>query len=200
MKTRDHSMEIRSVFLFLAISLLLAASLACGFGAGEPTPTMTPAPPTPVPPTATPTPIPPTPTPALIPGIDEPIVLENILVKDVLGTTWHTDIHLRVLNAYTKGSLDSESGSKFPNNSDHVFLILDLELSGQSGSLEWAASNASLTCGIDRHNVDRWGIDVGEDGKLKAWLFIFEVPQDLDFEKCVFQLKEYAIELADFFE
>jgi hypothetical protein len=195
MKTRYHTMTKRSVSLFLIVSLLLAASLACGFITGGPTPT-----PTPVPPTATSTPIPPTSTPTSIPGIDKPIVVEDVTVKDFLGNTWTGDIHLRLLNAYTQDSLDSQSETNSPRDPDNIFLILELELSGQSGSLEWTANNASLTCGKDQHKVDRFGLEVGEDGKLKAWRLIFEVPQDSDFRQCVFHLKEHDVELARFFK
>ena len=103
---------------------------------------------------------------------------------------------MRLLNAYTKDSLDSQSGTNSPSDPDNIFLILELELSGQSGTLEWTASNATLTCGKDEHKVDRFGLEVGEDGKLKAWRLIFEVPQDSDFKQCVFHLKEHAIELT----
>ena len=146
------------------------------------------------------TPIPPTSTPASIPGIDEPIVVENVTVKDFLGHTWTTDIRLRLLNAYTKDSLDSQSGTNSPRGPDNIFLILELELSGQSGSWEWTARNAALTCGKDEHKVDRFGMEFGEDGKLKAWRLIFEVPQDSDFGQCVFRLKEHAVELATLFK
>ena len=63
MKTHFRIMTKQSLFFYLAVSLLVAASLACGLGV-KPIPTSTPMPPTPVPSTPTATPMPPTDTPA----------------------------------------------------------------------------------------------------------------------------------------
>ena len=65
MKIQYYTKTKQKVFLFLIIFVLLATSLACGFGASGPmsTPTSLPSTPTPVPPTATPAPPSATPTP-----------------------------------------------------------------------------------------------------------------------------------------
>ena len=176
------------MFVLIACGLLKAAS------------TSTPIPPTltPIPPT--PTPIPPTSTPSPIPGIDEPIVLENIRVKDVLGNTWTTDIEIRIMNAYTEESRDSYGGTIKPSDIDNIFFTLDYDLSGQSGSDVWTARNATLSCGADEYKVDRYGMEFDENGILKAHHLIFEVPQDTDFGQCVFHIKENAVELTTFFK
>jgi len=185
MKKKYHPMKIRNVFLLFALSLLLAASLACGFSAGEPTPTITPVPPTPVPPTATPTSIPPTPTPALIPGIDEPIVVEGV--------------NLQLLDAYIKDSLDSQSGTRFPDNPDDVFFILNFTVASFEKD-DWIAMNSTISCDNNAYKAIRLGFYVGDEGRLEYWYLILEVPQGLDFEKCVFQINKYEIELSTFFE
>jgi hypothetical protein len=82
----------------------------------------------------------------------------------------------------------------------NIFLILDLWLSGQSGLLEWIVQNATLTCGTDEYKVEGWGIEVGDEGKLKAWQLIFDVPQDSDYGQWVFNLKEHAVGLASLIE
>lgn len=188
----------RLLLQMIGMALVMLFLIACSISLIVSTPTTIPPTSTPVPPT--PTPIPPTPTPASIPGIDEPIIIENQTVKDFLGNTWTGDIHLRLLNAYTKDSLGSQSGTNSPSDPDNIFLILELELSGQSGTLEWTARNATLTCGKDEYKVDRFGIEVGDDGKLKAWQLILELPQDSDFGQCVFYLKDHAVELGAFFK
>ncbi|MFZ2096529.1 MAG: hypothetical protein WAV05_07805 [Anaerolineales bacterium] len=183
--------SIQSVFLaFIFITVVLSG---CASATTPVPPTLTP-----IPPTATYTPIPPTSTPAPIPGIDEPIVVKNVTVKGSVGISLTGDIQLRLLSADTKESLDSQSDSHLlPGN---IFLILGLWLSGQSGSLQWIGQNATLTCGTDEYRVELWGIEVGDDGRLKAWRLIFEVPQDSDYGQCVFNLKEYAVELGTLFK
>jgi hypothetical protein len=191
---------IESVFVaIIFITLLLSG---CTSAITPVPPTLTPIRPTftPISPTATYTPIPPTSTPAPILGIDEPIVVQNVPVKDFLGNSWKGDIQFRLLSAYTKESLDSQSGSNSPRSPDNIFLILDHDLSGASGSLEWIAQNATMACGKDEYKVYIYGIEVGDEGKLKAWQLIFEVPQDSDFGQCIFYLKEHAIELATLIE
>jgi hypothetical protein len=115
-----------------------------------------------------------------------------------VGISLTGDIQLRLLSADTKESLDSQSDSHLlPGN---IFLILDFLFSGQSGSREWIVQNATLTCGTDEYKVELWGLDVGDDGRVKAWRLIFEVPQDSDYRQCVFNLKEYAVELGTLFK
>ena len=203
MKSRLFSLTKHNLFLLIIMLLLLTTSLTCDSTADERGPTATPIPPTstetPIKPSETPTSIPPTPTPMPVPGIDEPITLENVAVKDFLGNTWWGDIQLQLLKAYTKNSLDSQSGTIFPRDPNDFFLLLELELTGQSGSLEWTASNATLTCGKNEYKADRFGIDIGEDGKFKSWQLIFEVLQDSDLRQGVFHIQEHAIELTTLF-
>jgi len=192
---------LQMIGMALVMLFLISCSISLILSTPTPIPPIsTPVPPTPTPVPPTPTPIPPTPTPASIPGIDEPIIVENVTVKDFLGNSWTGDILLRILNAYTKDSLGSQPGTNSPNDPDNIFLILELELSGQSGTLEWTARNATLTCGKDEYKVDRFGIEVGDDGKFKAWHLILELPQDSDFGQCVFYLKDHAVELGTFFK
>lgn len=179
MKTRFHVMTKESGFLFLIVSLLLAPSLACSLGAAGPTPT-----PTPVPPTPTLTPVPPTPTPALIPGIDEPIIIEYI--------------NVRILDAYTEENYVTNSGTHFPSNPGDIFLVL--EFLPNIKDVDWISRYATLSCGNFEYNAVSNVISFGDDGRLQPWRLYFEVAQDLDFETCVFHLKESEIELATFFK
>jgi len=111
-----------------------------------------------------------------------------------MGISLTADIQLRLLSADTKESLDSQLDSHLlPGN---IFLILDLWL---SGPLDWIVQNAMLTCGTDEYKVEGWGLEVGDEGKLKAWQLIFEVPQDSDFGQCIFYLKEHAVGLTTLF-
>lgn len=171
MKTRFHVITKESVFLFLIVSLLLAPSLACTFGAAGTTPT--------------PTPVPPTPTPAFVPGIDEPITVK--------------DIKVRLLDAYTEESRVNQSGTVFPSNPDDIFLVLEFSLSSFEDR-DWIGRNATLSCGNYEYTAVSLGFSIGDDSRVQQWHLIFEVAQDLDFETCVFRLNESEIELATFFK
>jgi hypothetical protein len=132
-------------------------------------------------------------------GIDEPVVVENVTVKDTFGHTWTGDIKLRFLDAYTEDSRESQSGTVYPRDSNNTFLTLEFELDGPSGSLDWIGHNATLTCGEDEREVDIVGAEFNE-GILEAWNLVFEVPQDSDFKQCQFNLEEHTVELTTLFD
>ena len=188
----------------MLVALLLAA---CGAPAATPTPVPPTATPTPVPPTATPTAIPPTatptPTPVSIPGIDEPIVVEDISVKDpYLGFTVSGDLELQILDAYTEDSLQSgDSAPIYPDDPSDVFLTLMLDLDGPSNCLQWVFRNVTLLYGGEEYQAVRYGLQVGEEGKLAGWLLVFAAPRDSEFGQYGLQLPDgRRIGLAPFLE
>jgi hypothetical protein len=136
------------------------------------------------------------------PGIDEPIVVENISVQDMFGTTATGDLEMQILEAYTEESLESgDSGPTYPDDPSDIFLTLMLDLEGPSNSVDWVALNATLICDSEAHQAERSGLRVGEDGLLEGWLVIYAVPGDTDFRGCTVQLPDgRGIELASFFE
>jgi len=187
-----------------AFGLTLIVLLLTGCGVSQLTPT-------PLPPTATPTPVPtpsatpaptPTPTPVSVPGIDEPIVVENISVKDTFGMTATGDLEMQILGAHTEESLEGgDSGPVYPDDPSDIFLTLMLDLEGPSNSVHWVALNATLICDSGAHQAERSGLRVGEGGVLEGWLVIYAVPGDTDFRGCTVQLPDgRGIELASFFE
>jgi hypothetical protein len=44
------------------------------------------------------------------------------------------------------------------------------------------------------------GVEFDDEGILKAWHFVFEVPQDSDFKQCAFHLEEHTVKLTTLFD
>jgi hypothetical protein len=110
----------------------------------SPSPTSTkPAPsktPTSRPPTATSTP-----TPSPIPGLDEPIVIEDVLIKNYAGFSELTDISMTVLDAFTQEELKSGETTMRPKQSGDIFLSIKLDFDGKNAA-DWAILNLKVIC------------------------------------------------------
>ena len=140
--------------------------------------------------------------PVSIPGIDEPIVVEDIVMKDSLGYTARGNLELQILDAYTEDSLQSgDSAPIYPDDPSDVFLTLMLDLDGPSGRVNWTAQNAKLVYGGEEYQAARLGRKAGPGGTLAGELLIFSVPRDSEFGQYALRLPQaQTIDLAPFFE
>jgi len=66
--------------------------------------------------------------------------------------------------------------------------------------INWIDQNSVLVCGEEEYKAITQGISENENGKLKTLFLCYEVQPDIDYKTCMFQIKEYEISLASFFE
>lgn len=65
--------------------------------------------------------------------------------------------------------------------------------------IDWVDQNSVLVCGEGEYKAVTQGVSENDNGDLQAVLLCYEVPPDIDYKNCVFQILESEISLATFF-
>jgi hypothetical protein len=138
----------------------------------------------------------------VIAGLDEPLVIEDISVQDMMGVTRTGDLTLLVLDAYTEESLEGgEGGAIYPQDSADIYLTLIVEVEGPANSVEWLVRNGQLESSGQVYPAERFGLRVGEGGMLEGWLLIFPIPRESEYGSYRLGFPDgQEIDLRSFFE
>ena len=158
----------RKAILFLVVTLVLAAVLACG--GTTPSPTLEQAE------SATDGEVTSTGEPSLVlllPGIDEPVVVENIQVQ--------------VLGASTQQSVPMGDDEMYPDNPSDTFFEVQVaieggELVGHETVSDWAGDNIRLVYDDEEYEMTAVGVEY-DQGFFVGYIFTFTVLKDSQFAR-----------------